>query len=142
MGKAYGNENINDSSYASFLKSEKIYISIDSIPSAMEAKLEVAYGLSVEKTKYAASKRYYTEYLKYTYDTKNPRLITKGDYEMANFLMDMEPILSRQYYFKALKQNKITRDEKMYGTIVSGLAVLYNQRLNQRDSALYYYEKH
>jgi len=141
MGKAYSNENINDKSYTYFVKSEKIYKAIDSIPSAMEAKLEIAYGLDVENLSYKTIKKYYTEYLKYTYDSEDPKLISKGNYEMANFLMDQEPVLSQQYYFKALKQNKIVQDEKMYAKIVSGMAMLYNERLKLRDSAIYYYEK-
>lgn len=141
MGKAYGNENINDKCYACFVKSEKIYKSIDSISSAMEAKLEIAYGLDVENISYNTIKKSYSEYLKYTYDSKNPKLITKGNFEMANFLMDQEPVLSQQYYFKALNQNKIVQDEKMYAKIVSGMAMLYNERLKLRDSAIYYYEK-
>ena len=141
MGKAYGNENINDKSYHYFLKSKDIFEAIDSIPGLMEVKLEIAYGLSVERIKYDTSRKYYEEYLKYAIDSKDPKLITKGNYEMANFLMDSEPKLGQRYYFKALQLNKKVKDEKMFAKIASGIAMLYNERLNQRDSAIYYYER-
>ncbi len=141
LGIAYGNENKNDTCFRYLNKSESIYTSIDSIPSAMEVKLEIAYALSVENYDPKIIKQLYQEYIIYAEGTKNPNKITKGYYEMASFLITEEPKLSQKYFFKALKINKKTNDEKAYCKIIFSLAGLYCNDIYQPDSALYYYEK-
>ncbi|MGL2966315.1 ATP-binding protein [Flavobacterium sp. XGLA_31] len=141
LGKAYGNENLNDSCLFFFEKSQILYESLQDVKNAMETKLEIAYSLSIEKSTIETSKKYYEEYLKYTYDSKDPKLLTKGLFEMANSIMYIDSVAGRQYYFKALKQNRKAPDEKMYAKIASGLAMLYNEKIIQRDSAIYYYNQ-
>jgi len=142
LGIAYGNENKNDTCFTYLNKSEKLYKYIDSIPSAMEVKLEIAYALSVENYDHETNKQLYKEYIAYAEETKNPKLITKGYYEMASFLIIKEPKLSQKYFYKALKVNKKIKDEKAYRNIIFSLAGLYcSDSLNEPDSAMYYYEK-
>ncbi len=141
LGKAYGNENINDKSFSYLKKSEKIYLEIDSIPSAMEVKLEIAYALTSEDLNYKTTKKYYNEYITYAKGTKDSKLITKGYFKMASFLMYDEPNASTKYFYKALQENKTTKDDRAYSHIIFNLAVVYAEKLNQRDSALQYYQK-
>jgi signal transduction histidine kinase len=142
LGIAYGNDNKNDICFNYLNKSQNLYLALDSIPSAMEVKLELAYALSVENYDHETNKQLYQEYIDYAEGSKNPKLITKGYYEMASFLIEEEPELSQKYFFKALKVNKKTKDEKAYRDIIFHLAGLYcTEDLNQPDSAMYYYEK-
>jgi len=142
LGIAYGNENKNDTCYRYLCKSEGIYKKLDSIPSAMEVKLEIAYALSIENYDHAAIKQLYQEYINYAEGTKNAKLISKGYFEMASFLIDEEPKIAQKYFYKALKVNKWTKDEIAYRNIIFSLAALYcSDELNHPDSAMYYYEK-
>lgn len=141
LGIAYGNENKNDTSYSYLSKSDSLYTSIDSIPSAMEVKLELAYALSIENYDFATIKRIYQDYITYAEGTKNQNLITRGYQEMASFLIVEEPKQAQKYFYKALNVNKKTKNEKAYRDIIFSLAGLYCNGLEQKDSALYYYEK-
>ena len=141
MGIAYGNQNVNDKSFSYLKKSEEKYVKIDSIPSAMEVKLEIAYALTSENLDYEGTRNYLNEYIQYALGTEDPKLITKGYFKMGNFLMYDKPVESKKYYFKALNQNKITKDERAYSDIIFNLACIYNEKLNLVDSALYYFQK-
>jgi len=141
LGLAYGNDNNNDTCFVYLKKSEKLYRSLDSIPSAMEVKLELAYALSVENYDPKTTKQLYQEYINYAEGTKNPKLITKGYCQMASFLINKEPKLSHKYLSKALKLNKKTKDENAYRCIIFTLAALYCTDNDKVDSALFYFEK-
>jgi signal transduction histidine kinase len=60
---------------------------------------------------------------------------------MASFLIPEEPKQAQKYFYKALKFNKRTQDERAYRDIIFSLAGLYCSNLDLKDSALYYYEK-
>jgi signal transduction histidine kinase len=141
LGLAYGNENKNDTCYSYLTKSKKLYTEIDSIPSAMEVNLELAYALSAFNYDSKKIKEIYREYISYAEGTKNSNLITKGYHKMASYLIVDEPKLAQKYFFKALKTNKKTKDEKAYRDIIFSLAGLYCSKLDLEDSALYYYDK-
>ena len=141
LGKAFGNENINDSCFHYFMKSEKLYTELQDIPNAMELKLELAYSLSVENIKYNTVKKYYEDYIAYAEDKNNPKLMTKGYNKMASFLMVNEPKEARNYFSKALKANQITKDENDYSRIIFNLGGFYCLNPKFKDSALFYYQK-
>lgn len=141
LGLAYGNENKNDSCYSFLTKSEALYSKIDSIPSAMEVKLEIAYTLSIVNYDFKTIKGIYQEYITYAEGSKNPYLITRGYHKMGSFLVIEQPKLAQNYFFKALKTNKITKDERAYRDIIFSLAGLYCSTLEVEDSAFYYYDK-
>ncbi len=141
LGEAYGNENENDKSYTNFITSERLYISLGNTDVAMEIKLEIAYALSLGNYNDNTIKNYFLEYINYAESKQNPELLAKGYYKFANFLIYNEPQKAKTFYFKALYQIGLTKNEYTQAAILSNLAALYNVKFKQPDTAILYLQK-
>jgi len=139
--KAYDNETSANKSFEFYIKSKKAFLAIDSLEKAMKINLDIAYLLSIQKSNRRNSASYIKEYLNYTKKNKKNSLTAQGYSSWACLIMDENPKQSLEYFKTAMRYNAIAKDDKVYSHIYSNTAVLYNEVLQQHDSALIYIKK-
>lgn len=139
--KAYDNENSSNKAFEFYLKSKKAFLDIDSLEKAMSINLDVAYLLSIQQNNRKSAEDYIKEYLSFTKKNNRNNLTAKGYSSWASLLIKENPEQSLDHFKTALQYNKEAKDEKVFSHIYSNIAVLYNEMLQQPDSALAYIQK-
>ena len=139
--KAYDNETSSNKAFEFYLKSKKAFQGIDSLDKAISINLDIAYLLSIQKNNRKSAENYIQEYLAFTKKNKKDNLTAKGYSSWASLIMDENPKQSLQYFKTAIRYNTIGNDEKVYSHIYNNIAVLYNEVLQEHDSALIYIKR-
>ncbi|MFY0482378.1 tetratricopeptide repeat-containing sensor histidine kinase [Flavobacterium sp. PLA-1-15] len=139
--KAYDNENSSNQAFELYIQSKKAFLAVDSIDKAMSINLDIAYLLSMQQNNQKSAESYIKEYLAFTKKNNKSSLTAKGYSSWASLLINDNPEQSLKYFREAMRYNSQVKDEKIYSQIYSNLAVLFNEKLHQPDSALVYIER-
>ncbi|WP_156900326.1 tetratricopeptide repeat-containing sensor histidine kinase [Flavobacterium filum] len=140
--KAYANENQMDKALNYLLKAQKKYSILKNENKVYELKLEIAEIYSSFNHVKNEAPKLFNEYIAFANRTKNDSMMAIGLYKKAIHLLINDSISkARSYYFKALSHNIKTNDKNTLVNIYNGLAVIYNEKLNLPDSAIYYLSK-
>lgn len=129
-------------SYQYFLKSKALYISLDSIDKAMDINFDI-YNLITSQENYTdIYKKYLDEFIAYAEKTKDPKRLSDSYYALGEMAFDNEkPKQSIAWFKKSLALAlKLNRKKDAFNTY-SYIAGVYNEKLHQHDSALYYLDK-
>ncbi|WP_417351629.1 sensor histidine kinase [Flavobacterium alkalisoli] len=140
--KCYSFDNQEDLAFKNYLLAKKKYFSIDSIEKAMDINLDIAFLLYAQEKSSNDYSKYIKEYLNYAQKTKNELKLARGYANMAMLKIDEGKYdESRNYYHKALWYIKQVDNRTVESAINVNLASIYNEYLNEPDSALYYLKK-
>ncbi len=141
--KIYCAKNIDDLAYQNYLDAKKEYLALDSLEKAMAINLELSYlELSQKKPNKANSKKYLDEYLEYAKKLDSPLKLARAYAEIASKKINPEEGNESLLYFrKAMVINRSVKDPSLGSLIDNNIAALYNDILNEPDSALFYFKK-
>lgn len=141
IAKSYMQENSDDKAFTYFKKAKELFKEIDSMDRAMEINLEIADLFSFDDHEIKSSETYIKEFITYAKKTNNNYFLAKGYYNWADINSRRNPEESLVYYRLALEKNKLLNDDDLYITIYNNIAVLYNENIRNKDSALFYLDK-
>jgi len=129
-------------SYKYFLKSKKIYLSIDSIDRAMDINVKI-YNLITAQENYSdIYKKYFDEYIAYAFKKGDSARIARSYIIMGeNHYENNRPQKSMIYFKKAIALLNRINNKKLANALYSNVAAIYNEQLNKPDSALFYLDK-
>lgn len=128
--------------YQFFLKSKKIYLSIDSLDMAMDVNLEIYNLITAEDNYSSIYKKYLDEYIAYAHKTGNLLRLARSNKALGEMALDNnKPKESLAYLKKALDLFLKANDRKKASYVYFNIASIYNEKLNKPDSALYYLDK-
>ncbi|WP_348677883.1 sensor histidine kinase [Flavobacterium coralii] len=131
-----------DKAFEYYLKAKAQYKEADSIDKAMDINIDIAYLISAQDYNKNNYIKYIEEYQQYVTKQKDTIKIAKGYCNMAVWMLDnKENERSRDYYLKALKFAEEKNNIDLLARIYHNVAVVYNERLQKPDSALYYLKK-
>lgn len=136
--KAYDNAASSSKAFQFYIKSKKAFLEIDSIDKGMSINLDIAYLLSIQQNNRKSADSYIKEFLDYSLKHKKDKLSAKGYSQKASLLIEENPELSLTFFRKALEFSKNVKDDKVHTNIYNNIAVLYNEILQEHDSALVY----
>jgi signal transduction histidine kinase len=138
---AHSKNNQEDKSFEYLTKSRLKYLEAGKKEEAMDMNLEIAYLFSTQKHNFEKAKKIIEDYITYAKEIQKDKLISKGYCSLASTLIEENPEDSKKYFKKAIYFNNKDFDEEIFTTINNNLGVLYSEKLNKPDSALYYYNK-
>lgn len=139
--KAYDNETSSNKAFEFYLKSKKAFLEIDSIDKAMIINLDISYILSIQKNNRKSAEAYIKEYLNFTKKNNKNNLTAQGYSNWASLIMEENPEQSLTYFKTAIRYNNLAKDDKVFNHIYNNISVLYNEILQEHDSALVYIKK-
>ena len=139
--KCFAAENKNARAFQNYINAKKAYLAIDSTDKAMEINLDIAFFLSTEKNNRAKSESYVKEYLDYAVKSKDNLLIATAYSSWGTLIMEEQPEESLKLFKKAIIYSELSKDENQLQNLYSNLGVLYNEKLQKPDSAIYYIDK-
>ena len=137
--KAYENENHKDKAFLNYLKAQKIFISIDSLESAIKINLELSDILFLNPKKAEKAEKYILDYISYFEKQNKSTLLSKGYQALAILKMESNPDESFKLLKKAAQLPKNNNKELI--TVYNNIGVLFNEIFKKSDSALIYYNK-
>ena len=137
--KAYENENYEDKAFLNYLKAQKIFISIDSLESAIKINLELSDILFLNPKKAEKAEKYILDYISYFEKQNKSTLLSKGYQALAILKMESNPDESFKLLKKAAQLPKNNNKELI--TVYNNIGVLFNEIFKKSDSALIYYNK-
>lgn len=129
----------NDKAYTDFLRSKKLYLSIDSIDKAMDINLDIYNLITAQEHHSDAYKKYFDEFFTYAKKKKDPLKLAKCYLALGEFDYEKnEPRKSLINLKKALSFQSQIKERDINTSVTGLMAVIYNEQLNKPDSALYY----
>ncbi|RAR47421.1 ATP-binding protein [Flavobacterium lacus] len=141
IASAYSKNNQEDKSFEYLTKSKLKYLEAGNKEEAMGITLDIAYLFTTQKHNFKKAKRIIQEYIVFAKETEKDDLLAKGYSSWASTLIEENPEESKKYFKKAFDHNKKAFNEKTFTTINNNLGVLYSEKLNKPDSALFYFNK-
>lgn len=141
MASAYSKNNQEDKSFEYYLKSKSNYLEAGNKEEAMEISLDIAYLFTTQKHNFTKAKSIIQDYIVYAKEIGKDDLLAKGYSSWATTLIEENPEESKKYFKKAFDYNNKAFDEETFTTINNNLGVLYSEKLNKPDSALFYFNK-
>lgn len=125
--------------YEYYLLSKKQYAAIGNVKKAMEINLDIAFLISGNEHNKNNYESYINEYLTYAKKTKDSLILARGysNLGIINAIKNKNED-SREAFRKALIYIKNTGNDTLESSIRNNISVLFNERLNQPDSALFY----
>jgi signal transduction histidine kinase len=128
--------------YKYLLKSKKLYISLDSIDTAMDINLNIYNLITAQENYSSIYKTYLDEYIAYAEKTGNPLRLARSYKALGEMAFDNnKPKESISYYKKSLVLLNKINDKKRVTDLYANIAAIYNEQLHKHDSALYYLDK-
>ena len=135
-------DNQEDKAYKYYRASRKLYLAIDSMGKAMDINLDIAYLLEGQEQNNLPYRHYIEEYVNYAKSTKDTFKIARGYANMGQYYNFKDSItLSVDYYKKGLKLIKNKNHKSLESACYVNIANLYNEKLHQPDSGIYYLKK-
>jgi len=129
-------------SYKYYLKSKKMFLSIDSIDRAMDTNLKLYNVITAQQNYSDIYKKYFNEYIDYAYKKGDSlriaiSFIIKGE----NHFENGRPTESMANFKEAMAILKKIHNKKRVTQLYFNISAVYNEQLNKPDSALYYLNK-
>jgi signal transduction histidine kinase len=141
MASAYSKNSQEDKSFEYYTKSKLNYLEAGNKEEAMEISLDIAYLFTTQKHNFTKAKSIIQDYIVYAKENGKDDLLAKGYSSWASTLIEENPEESKKYFKKAFDYNNKAFDEKTFTTINNNLGVLFSEKLNKPDSALFYFNK-
>jgi signal transduction histidine kinase len=131
-----------DKAYQYYLKSKKIYVSIDSIGKAMDINFDIYNLITAQENYSTIYKKYLDEYIAYAKETGDQERLAKSYKALGELAFDNDkPQESLVYLKKSLSLFLKKNNKKKASDVYSYIAGVYNEKLQKHDSALYYLDK-
>lgn len=142
QAECLGSNSQIDKAYQYYLKSKKIYTSLDSIDRAMDINFDIYNLITAQENYSSIYKQYLDEYLAYAKETNNPLRLAKSYKALGEMAFDQEkPQESLTHLKKSLALFLKINNKKNASDIYAYIAGVYNEKLHKHDSALYYLDK-
>src|SRR5690606_27632308 len=141
--KIYDYKYIDSLALQNYMSARDLYNKAGLIDKAIQIKLNIAYLIKSQKNSDKLHpEKYLNEYLDYARKSNDSLKLAKAYIEIASIKISSEESEeSYEYFQKAKKINKILGNKELESQIDNNLAALYNDFLNEPDSALFYLTK-
>ncbi|MDI1256410.1 MAG: ATP-binding protein [Flavobacterium sp.] len=138
---ALSNESVDDKAFQYYINSKKKFLAIDSLEAAMKINLDIASLLSSQKNQMNIAKTYVQEYLDFAKKNNNRLLLAKGYEKWGSCILDDQPRESLNFYKAGIAANNASKNKALSLILYNNIGVVYNEKLQNPDSALFYYKK-
>ncbi|WP_330443025.1 sensor histidine kinase [Flavobacterium sp. C4GT6] len=141
--KIYDYKYIDSLALQNYMSARDLYNKAGLIDKAIQINLNIAYLIKSQKNSDKLHpEKYLNEYLDYARKSNDSLKLAKAYIEIASIKISSEESEeSYEYFQKAKKINKILGNKELESQIDNNLAALYNDFLNEPDSALFYLKK-
>lgn len=139
LGKAESLINQADRSFRFWMLARKKFRALDSLKKVARINLFLAETLSSTDVAALDPQPFINEYLAYAIDQDDPQLLSQAYMQLGAIYIDAEPKKTLFYFKKGLQENKKTGDSLMTAKLHHNLGVVYAEKVNKPDSALYHY---
>ena len=140
LGKAESLINQADRSFRFWMLARKKFRALDSLKKVARINLFLAETLSSTDVAALDPQPFINEYLAYAIDQDDPQLLSQAYMQLGAIYIDAEPEKTLFYFKKGLQENKKTGDSLMTAKLHHNLGVVYAEKVNKPDSALYHYD--
>lgn len=141
-GRNYEAASKEHRAFSYFLTAKKLFKEVDSLERAMNINITIADLISGQDKNTTEYSQYIDEYLSYSIATKDPKKIIRGYSALAGIKQRQDkPYESLKNYKKSLALLPKINNKSIESSVYNNMAVVYNEGLNQPDSALYYLQK-
>lgn len=134
-------DNNEAAAYQNYISAKKQYLAIDSLDRAMKINLDITYLISAQENNVTNYQKYLDEYMAYAEKKGDLTLLAHGYITQATHKIDTEEYTQSLGLFKKALRLIKNKNSNLESNINLRIAVLYNERLNKPDSALYYLKK-
>jgi signal transduction histidine kinase len=141
FAEIYREKNVLDKSVNFYLRAKNQFLKLDSIDRAQQINLELFHLLSSENNLKDKANKFLDEYINYALKRDDPLLLAKGYERKAVSIIESNPEESLVFFRKALSTGSHLKNDEFAATLYNNIGVLFNEKLNNPDSALYYYNK-
>lgn len=132
-----------------FMKANDIYKVQKKYDKVIDINLKIVEIKRLTDYKYVDYKYLLDEAIEFATKTNNKGILSKTYKEIGNNLFDSEPLKAKDYYQKALLENKKVNDLEFEADVFGNIGLLYSEKLNnyklaRKHNALafVYYHKH
>ncbi|WP_417354622.1 sensor histidine kinase [Flavobacterium sp.] len=141
--KIYDYKYIDSLALQNYMSARDLYNKAGLIDKAIQINLNIAYLIKSQKNSDKLHpEKYLNEYLDYARKSNDSLKLAKAYIEIASIKISSEESEeSYEYFQKAKKINKRLGNKELESQIDNNLAALYNDFLNEPDSALFYLKK-
>ncbi|MEO0571710.1 MAG: ATP-binding protein [Bacteroidota bacterium] len=139
-GRYYTLNNQDDLSFQNLMSARRRFLALDSISQVAEINLEIIQLVLATENKSLDYQPYLDDYVNYAIAQDSPKLITRAYMQLGNAFISSEPLKSLDYFKSAQHHNQFTADTVMKAKIHHSLGVVYAERTQHLDSALYHYD--
>ena len=141
MGLIYEKNAEDDKAFDYYTKSIKQYQLAKDKLKEQKINLDIYYLLSSDSLLHNKAKKYYDAFYQYAQKTQNDSLIAEALMAKSYALIEKEPEKSRNLFLKVLEISQRLNSNNFAERAYTNLGVLYNERLNNPDSAIYYLDE-
>jgi tetratricopeptide (TPR) repeat protein len=141
MGLIYEKNAEDDKAFDYYTKSKKQYQLAKDKLKEQKINLDIYYLLSSDSLLHSKAKKYYDTFYQYAQKTQNDSLIAEALMANCYTLINNNPIESRNLLKKVLEISQRLNSNNFAERAYTNLGVLYNERLNNPDSAIYYLDE-
>ncbi len=141
--KIYDYKYIDSLALQNYMSARDLYNKAGLIDKAIQINLNIAYLIKSQKNSDKLNpEKYLNEYLDYARKSNDSLKLAKAYIEIASTKISYEESEESYEYFQKAKQiNKRLGNKELESQINNNLAALYNDFLNEPDSALFYLKK-
>ncbi|KGO82493.1 hypothetical protein Q763_05175 [Flavobacterium beibuense F44-8] len=141
--KIYDYKYIDSLALQNYMSARDLYNKAGLIDKAIQINLNIAYLIKSQKNSDKLNpEKYLNEYLDYARKSNDSLKLAKAYIEIASTKISYEESEESYEYFQKAKQiNKRLGNKELESQINNNLAALYNDFLNEHDSALFYLKK-
>ena len=141
--KIYDYKYIDSLALQNYMSARDLYNKAGLIDKAIQINLNIAYLIKSQKNSDKLNpEKYLNEYLDYARKSNDSLKLAKAYIEIASTKISSEESEESYEYFQKAKQiNKRLGNKELESQIDNNLAALYNDFLNEPDSALFYLKK-
>lgn len=141
MGLIYEKKTEEDKAFDFYIKSKKKYQLAKNKLKENKINLDIFYLLSSDSLLHKKAKKYYDAFFQYALKTQNDSLLAEALMAKSYSMIEKAPKESKKLLFKVVEISERLKNNLLAERAYTNLGVLYNEKLNSPDSAIYYLDK-